>query len=41
MVPFVRTAAMQNRAVSVGALRVWTDLPEEMRLFPRVCKARE
>jgi len=37
VVPFARTAAMQNRAFSVAGLRVWNDLPQELRLFPRLC----
>jgi len=36
-VPFARTAAMQNRAFSVAGPRVWNDLPQELRLFPRFC----
>ena len=36
-VPFARTASMQNRAFSVAGPRVWNDLPQELRLFPRLC----
>src|SRR6218665_1843122 len=31
------TAAMQNRAFSVAGPRVWNDLPQKLRLFPRLC----
>src|SRR6218665_980568 len=37
VVPFARTASMQNRAFSVAGPRVWNDLPQELRLFPRLC----
>jgi len=37
VVPFAHTAAMQNRAFSVVGPRVWNDLPQELRLFPRLC----
>src|SRR6218665_1988725 len=30
-------ASMQNRAFSVAGPRVWNDLPQELRLFPRLC----
>ena len=32
---FARTASMQNRAFSVVGPRIWNDLPQELRLFPR------
>jgi len=32
-----RTAAMQNRKFSVAGPRVWNDLHQELRLFPRLC----
>ena len=35
VVPFARTAAMQNRAFSVAGPRVWNNLLQELRLFPR------
>src|SRR6218665_3116020 len=35
--PFARTAPMQNRAFSVAGPRVWNDLPQELRIFPRLC----
>ena len=37
VVPFARTASMQNRAFSVAGTRVWNDLPQELRTFPRLC----
>src|SRR6218665_3056340 len=37
VVPFARTASMQNRSFSVAGPRVWNDLPQELRLFPRLC----
>src|SRR6218665_3523989 len=36
VVPFARTAAMQNRAFSVVGPRVWNDLPQKLRIFPRL-----
>jgi len=35
--PFAHTVSMQNRAFSVAGPRVWNDLPQELRLFPRLC----
>src|SRR6218665_3151649 len=37
VVPFARTAAMQNRAFSVADPKAWNDLPEKLHLFPRLC----
>ena len=37
VVPFACTASMQYRAFSVAGLRVWNDLPQELRLFSRLC----
>src|SRR6218665_805462 len=37
VVPFARTASMQNRSFSVAGPRVSNDLPQELRLFPRLC----
>src|SRR6218665_3493025 len=37
VVPFARTASIQNRTFSVAGPRVWNDLPQELRLFPRLC----
>ena len=36
-VPFARTAAMQNHTFFVAGPRVWNNLPQELRLFPRLC----
>jgi len=30
-------ASMQNRAFSVAGPRVWNDLPQELRLFRKLC----
>src|SRR6218665_3989637 len=35
VVPFACTASMQNRAFSVAGPRVWNNLLQELRLFPR------
>jgi len=38
VVPFAAsTAFIQNRAFSEAGPRVWNDLPQELRLFPRLC----
>ena len=37
MVPFARTAAVQNRAFSVVGPGVWNDLPQKLCLFSRLC----
>ena len=34
MVPFARTATMQNRAFSVAGPMIWNGLPLELRLHP-------
>src|SRR6218665_638632 len=36
VLPFARTASMQNRAFSVASPRVWNNLPQELHLFPRL-----
>src|SRR6218665_2280414 len=36
VVPFARTAAMQDRAFSVAGPRVWNDLPQKRHLFHRL-----
>jgi len=37
VVPFARISAKQDRAFSVAGPRLWNDLPQELRLFPRLC----
>src|SRR6218665_1027826 len=37
VVQFARTASMKNRPFSGAGPRVWNDLPQELRLFPRLC----
>jgi len=37
VVSFARAEAMQNCTFSAAGPRVWNDLPQELRLFPRLC----